>query len=313
MGCAGSKDEVTKAPEPATTQPDRTAGATEAAVQPVAAPTVTQAPVDKPTADEPMAAKIPVVKATYVAWEAEVIKAFYTSERKVTDLIPTDEQVAVVSKVKYILVVDACDAEGGCISEKVGSGATGLSEQEHVQLWHIKKKKEDGVRYGLAVEDGLFKHPACDLGGLTNLRQKLGEPVVFAGTPVPWGGAEIGDTAETVAKSLLEQWRELTGKELEPNPAPQDITKFIQTVKKAMGPVMLRFHMLPPEHRVVVTPAAVKKATGIYYERVYGGGDDKYAEVWDNPGKNFFCGITEKFVTANLNKDNLEMECVTYA
>ena len=51
-----------------------------------------------------MAAKIPVVKATYVAWEAEVIKAFYTSERKVTDLIPTDEQVAVVSKVKYILV-----------------------------------------------------------------------------------------------------------------------------------------------------------------------------------------------------------------
>ena len=51
-----------------------------------------------------------------------------------------------------------------------------------------------------------------------------------------------------------------------------------------MGPVVLRFHLLPPEHRVVVTPAAVKKATGIYYERVYGGGDDKYAEVWDNPG-----------------------------
>ena len=70
----------------------------------VAAPTVTQAPVDKPTADEPMAAKIPVVKATYVAWEAEVIKAFYDPEHKVTALLPTDEQVAVVSKVKYILV-----------------------------------------------------------------------------------------------------------------------------------------------------------------------------------------------------------------
>ena len=48
--------------------------------------------------------------------------------------------------------------------------------------------------------------------------------------------------------------------------------------------MLLRFHLLPPEHRVVVTPAAVKKATGIYYERVYGGGDDKHAEVWDNPG-----------------------------
>ena len=68
----------------------------------VAAPTVTQAPVDKP--DEPMAEKVTVNKATYVAWEAEVIKAFYTPEHKVTALLPTDEQVAVVSKVKYILV-----------------------------------------------------------------------------------------------------------------------------------------------------------------------------------------------------------------
>ena len=42
----------------------------------------------------------------------------------------------------------------------------------------------------------------------------------------------------------------------------------------------LRFHLLPPEHRVVLTPAAVKKATGHYYERVYGGGDT-HAVVWD--------------------------------
>ena len=43
---------------------------------------------------------------------------------------------------------------------------------------------------------------------------------------------------------------------------------------------MLRFHLLPPEHRVVVTPAAVKEATGIYYARIHGGGD-KHAKVWD--------------------------------
>ena len=136
MGCPGSKDEVPKAPEPATTQPERTTGATEAAVQPVsrppgrtrgpverpssacderlshlvcacaqvAAPTVTQAAVDKPTANESTVAKIPVDKATYVAWEAEVIKAFYTPEHKVTALLPTDELPAVLSKQKYILV-----------------------------------------------------------------------------------------------------------------------------------------------------------------------------------------------------------------
>ena len=43
---------------------------------------------------------------------------------------------------------------------------------------------------------------------------------------------------------------------------------------------MLRFHLLPHEHRVIVTPAAVKEATGIYYERVYSGGDT-HAVVWD--------------------------------
>jgi len=306
MGCAASKPDEPEVPELTTNKPD----ATEAAAKPVAAPSAPQATVDKPTADKP----ITVDKATYVAWEREVIKAFYTPEHKVTALFPTDEQPAVLSKEKYILVVDACDAEGGCISEKVGSGATeGLPEHQHVQLWHFSKEKEDGVRFGHAVDDGIFKHPACDLGGLTNLRQEMGKPVKFAGTPVPWG-AGTGDAAETVAESLLVQWRELTGKELTPTLTPQDITKFLGTVEKAttLGPVMLRFHLLPPEHRVVVTPTAVKKATGgIYYARIYGGGD-KHAKIWDGEGE-FFCGVTEKFVTTNLNKSNLEMECVTYA
>tara|TARA_B100000795_G_scaffold150414_1_gene112630 strand:+ start:715 stop:873 length:159 start_codon:yes stop_codon:yes gene_type:complete len=46
-----------------------------------------------------------------------------------------------------------------------------------------------------------------------------------------------------------------------------------------MGPVMLRFYLLPAEHRIVVTPAAVKAATGHYYVRVYGG--DTRAKVSD--------------------------------
>eukprot|EP00964_Phaeocystis_antarctica_P039813 scaffold22771_cov59-Phaeocystis_antarctica.AAC.2 len=114
------------------------------------------------------------------------------------------------------------------------------------------------------------------------------------------------------------------------------------TLPAAMGPVILRFHLLPSMHYVVVTPASVKKATGIYYERIFGGGD-AYAKAWDGArlpssplryflhsaspapslafftlrsdlaGVGFFCGITEKFVTSNLNKNNLELECVTYA
>ena len=48
---------------------------------------------------------------------------------------------------------------------------------------------------------------------------------------------------------------------------------------------MLRFHLLPPMHYVVATPAAVKAKLGIYYERVYRyGKGSTYAEAWDNSG-----------------------------
>ena len=43
---------------------------------------------------------------------------------------------------------------------------------------------------------------------------------------------------------------------------------------------MLRFHLLPPMHYVIVTPAAVNAATGIYYERIHGGGD-VHAKYWE--------------------------------
>ena len=113
-------------------------------------------------------------------------------------------------------MIDACDAEGGCVSEKVGSGATeGLPEHQHVQLWHFNKKAEEGVRFGHAVDDGLFKHPACCLGGLTNLWQGLGKPVNFAGTPVPWG-AGTGDPTLTHTRALNPN----PSPNLNPNPNP---------------------------------------------------------------------------------------------
>ena len=58
------------------------------------------------SANEPTVAKRgPVDKDTYVAWEREVIKAFYTPEHKVTDLFPRDDLPAFVSMQKYILVL----------------------------------------------------------------------------------------------------------------------------------------------------------------------------------------------------------------
>ena len=46
-----------------------------------------------------------VSKATYTAWEAEVIAAFFTAEKPRTALIPVDGAPAVLSKEKYVLAV----------------------------------------------------------------------------------------------------------------------------------------------------------------------------------------------------------------
>ena len=80
-----------------------------------------------------------------------------------------------------------------------GGGTAGLPEHQHVQLWHLGKQKEDGVRFGLAAEDGLFKHPACDVGGLTNLKQKAGPPPSL---PFPFAAALTASRAVTSAPRL---------------------------------------------------------------------------------------------------------------
>ena len=137
------------------------------------------APAAAPAADDGF-----VDKAAYGAWEAEVVRRFFVGGRPHTALVPADGAPAVLSKEKYIVVVVA-----GGVADRVAAGGTdGLPAHQHVQLWHIGKQKADGVRFGYAADDGVFKHPACDVGGLTNLKQKLGEAASFVGAATAVGG-----------------------------------------------------------------------------------------------------------------------------
>ena len=92
--------------------------------------------------------------------EAEVIAAFFTRSHERTPLMPSDGAPVHLRKEKYILVADAA-------SFQVASGASfGLPAQTYVQLYHLGKHEADGVRFGYAKEEGIFKHPAIDVGGL---------------------------------------------------------------------------------------------------------------------------------------------------
>lgn len=75
-----------------------------------------------------------VDRDTYTSWEAEVIDKFYSPLKRDTALIPADEKPSALSKEKYMLVADACAAQGGCLSDKVGSGtAAGLPESQSIK------------------------------------------------------------------------------------------------------------------------------------------------------------------------------------
>ena len=260
----------------------------ETADAPAAAPTTPEAPVDK---------------AAYQAWERSVCEKFYTADRPPTALLPTDGAPSVLSKEKFILVADA-----GFAAQVASGAAGGLPAHQHVQLWHLGKQKADGVRFGLAEEDGLFKHPALDVGGLTNLRQKLGERVDFEGPSTSWGPG-ASDDVEDVARALASQWNELAMEAFEP-PKASDLVMWLRSVARAMGDVTLRFYLLPPEHRVVVTSSDVKAATGgKYYLRTYDNSGGAYAKASD--GKGLYCGVTDGFITPNLRESNIVMEYVS--
>lgn len=266
-----------------------------------------------------------VNRATYSAWEKATIAAFYTAEHKRTPLVPTDGSPVVLSKEKLILVVDGVSEEGEAISEAIQASSnkpgtlrsSGIKERlpahAHVQLWHAGKQEADKVRYGLADDDGgLFKHPAFDMGGLTNLKQKLGQQLTFVGTPVLWGEPGLGESAD-IALALLAQWREHAGKPKLHDEAAliSNLDRFLQSVSQAVGACLLRFYELPAEHRVVVTPADVRAATGAYYVRVLGR-DDPNEHARASDGSGLLCGVADKLVTPNLHEKNLAVEYRTY-
>ena len=248
-------------------------------------------------------------KEEYLAWEAEVVKAFYDAAKKRTLLVPIDGAPAVLSKEKYILVADVLRESGDAASVTVAAGDDAhLSAKAKVKMWHVVNGALEGVNLGVA--DGQFLHPACDVGGLTNLRQKVGSAAVFVDGPegsVQWPSPSV--SAETLATMLHAWWCKLAGKELRDS-LVGELARWLESATSAMPlGCKLRFHALPPEHRVLVTPADIKALTGKYYVRVFGG--DTFAKESDGSG--LFCAVAERFVTPNINNSNLETEYKQYA
>ena len=114
-----------------------------------------------------------VSKQKYKDWEKKVVAAFYTPTQLRTNLTPTDGHIALLSKEKFILVVDKKIGKQSASTQVAQANFATLAanKKTKIRMWHIENQALEYVNFGL--EDDLFFHAACDLGGLTNLRQKI--------------------------------------------------------------------------------------------------------------------------------------------
>ena len=271
------------------------------------------AKTDVPAPAPPLHHMATVTKDAYHQWEAQVLASFPDRVVRSTALVPSDGAPSVLRKHKWILVADSLLKDRGmmaascCVQE---GGTDDLPAKKSIRMWHIGNGCLDSVSYGHS--DSMFKHPACDVGGLTNLPQKLGTAATFVDGEeggVDWPSPSM--SAATLATMMHAWWCQLTSKKL-PASLREGLAAWLDSVRIAMPDgARLRFHELQPEHRIVATAADVKASTGRYFVRIYDGStSDNYARESD--GEGLFCALADKYITPNINLQNLHVEYEPY-
>ena len=238
----------------------------------------------------------------YESWQTAVIENFFSPDANVTDLCPRDGMPSVVTKVKYVLAALVDDSAPA----QVEATAEGLAAEVKRSLYHVGQCRLANVKDGLKSDGRTYRYPCFDLGGLTNYSQQLGEAAHWTKRD-PECVVTCDSDLKVVSQTLYSRWCALTAKPL-PESLKIDLLAWLVSVNCNMGPVTLRFHQVPPEHRVLVTSRDIIKATGRYYLRVFG--EESYARASD--GKGVSCGVTAKYITPNLNDNNIFLEYAPY-
>ena len=280
-------------------------------------------------------------KDKYSKWESGIISKFYTSQSSkskgkhhtlhlssktqhkrtkknttdMLDLLPTDNHPKQLHKNKIAIGIDFVTNDNNELSKLIQKGniSTSTPEKHTISLFHIGNNKLDDVSFGWKkLDNGAieFAHPAFDLAGLTNYKQ-------LEKTKATWLPKKF-----TIHKNLSKvdmtgllsnihaQWLAYSNKHTFYKYSSNKIQKILQSIINYLhtNPNYKEAHLcfikFPTEYRVITTANDIFTSTGKYYKRTYGKGDDQFAEEI-KPNKNLYCGITDKYITPNLNKFNI--------
>jgi len=226
----------------------------------------------------------------YKDWEKNVIKNFYTLKKSKKLSLPKHNKNLYAYKNKVTLVLNFIN-NGIPISNIVEENGI-LPPKEYIQLYHIGEKKINKTSYG--VKGNEFFYPAIDTGGLTNYKQKVGTKSAFL--PKKYY-LQPGSTIDV--DNIYKTWKSYSKKTRFYGNLKKELTKALHSIQNEC---YIQFIKVPLEYRVTVTSQDIFNKLGIYYTRVYG--SDTYAKE-TNPREGMYCGISEKYITPDINKNNI--------
>jgi hypothetical protein len=178
--------------------------------------------------------------------------------------LPTETSPVIQSvKRKAVLVVMPMHADGSRVLDKIaGDEQFAASVPLRVaQLHHVGTGTLDDVDEGF--KKGEMRYMATDGGGLTNLRQKPGQPPV---------GKLIEDVTDREPAQILDILRHENPKGIG-SLAGTGIIKWTKSVEAAatLGPSSYRIYAwrMPEEERMLVHHDLVKALFGVYVGRTY--------------------------------------------
>lgn len=269
-----------------------------------------------------------VTKKQYEKWESSIIA--YNNQ-----IVPRDGEPKLVKRRKVIIICDfQCKGAKKSLVRMVErvtqKTMSSLPPKHRIHLYHIGNNVPDTVSIGYERKPSdeskagtfVFKHPATDFGGLTNLYQLQGESMPFLNAK-PYV-LDTRTNAVAMTKALMQQWLVCSQKNKFMNQTyihtglhkwVVSIQDLLKVPEERYDRANLYFYALPDEIRMVYTSNDIYKRFGHYYKRTYSGDAQRHA-TRVSPDTRTYCSISHNnklgtsFITPNLNKSNLMNEYV---
>lgn len=266
-----------------------------------------------------------VNKDEYTSWEKSIQEIFYTDKKIKTKLVPTDGNPSVLSHEKVVIMLDFLDDNNKRMSELVKTKSKNIPLRQKIKFFHIGYQKLDLITLGYSEELKLFKHPAIDFGGLTNIGQPLGEGLNKI-TKNELKEASKGKLLKTkflinqdtkvnkILNDVYEAWKTESKNKYFYGNMKENLKKvlisIVKYLKKTNQSLYLCFYKLTPQHSVLVSYNDIIKAVGAHYKRLFLGDDNKYA-MFSND-KSLYSLVKPKYVNGNINLNNIRNEYKPY-